>query len=170
MNTKYIKPALLLFIISAFPFFASGVQNEKAKANFIYNFAKNVTWPSSQGDFIITVFGNNDVAAELRILTVNRLLGTQKIQVKNENSVNEIDKCHILFVPKDKSAWIPQLITLVQNKNVLLVTEEYSCSQGAGINLIQIEEKLSFEISQHNIESCGLKVSSKLVQLGKKPK
>ena len=161
-----ILSALLIFYMSCLTLSA---QNEKFKALFLYNFIKNVEWPQSakQGDLIIGIFGNNPITKELETITSSQKAGNQSMKVKVFSNVEEISNCQILYVSPGKGSAIPQLISKTNGYSTLVVSDSKGgIQQGSGINFLLDGDKLKFEISKHNIESRGLKVSANLLNLG----
>ncbi len=147
----------------------SKAQNEKFKALFMYNFTKYIEWPAvqRQGDFIIGVLGNSPLTKELEIIAERQKIGLQNIVVKTFASVDEIQSCHILYLPSSKSANISQVVAKLSGKNTLIISDKAGLAlQGAGINYVMDGDKLKYEINKSNIENKGLAVSNTLLSLG----
>ena len=156
---------LLLFV---FGFSASQAQNYKLHSLFIFSFTKYVQWPDShnQGDFEIMVLGDTPLTDELKTMAQAKKVGERAIKVTKINSVSEIKKCNILFVPANKSAQIADVITKVSNQPTLIVTEDTGMgAKGSNINFIIKEGKLAFELNQASIIKQNLKVSNELSRL-----
>lgn len=161
-----IFASLLMLFLSSFMLQA---QNEKFKALFLYNFIKNVEWPpaSKQGDLIIGVLGSNPISKELETITSTQRAGNQAMKVKVFSTVEEITNCHIIYVSPNKGNLVPQLLAKISGSNTLVVSDNKGgIQQGSGINFILDGDKLKFEISKHNIEVKGLRVSTSLLNLG----
>jgi hypothetical protein len=144
-------------------------QDEKFEALFIYNFTKYIEWPAENqtSEFIITIVGNDDIIPELETICSRMKVNTKTIVVKKINSVSVIPPTQILFLPKDRSDEIGQVLENIKNRNILLITEKPQlCSLGAAINFISKNGNISFEIHKGNIEKFGLKVNSQLFSLG----
>jgi hypothetical protein len=161
----------LLFLLSfiVFEMQICHAQSEKFKALFMYNFTKYIEWPATvrQGDFIIGILGNSPMTKELEIIAGKQKVGTQSILVKTFNSIDEIDNCHILYVPASKSSSLAQIIEKLSGKSVLVVTDkEGLATQGSCINYIKDGDRIKYELNKKNIEKRGMVVSSNLVTLG----
>ncbi len=144
-------------------------QGSKFKALFIYNFTKYIDWPSSykQGDFVIGVFGSSDITSELNVIANKKSVNNQKIVVKTYSSVGAIGKCHIFFLPQNKSGYIGSVLSKLSGQSTLIVTDKPGAiRQGSGINFIETGGSQGFEIKKSNIEAKGMKVSSNLLALG----
>jgi hypothetical protein len=163
---KKLLLTLVFFIVAPH---VSHAQSEKFKALFMYNFTKYIEWPASvrQGDFIIAVFGNSPMTKELEFIAAKQKVGAQNIIVKTFNSVNEIDFCHILFVPASKSSTLTQIVEKVAGKSILIITDkEGMANQGSGINYVKDGDRIKYELNKKSIEKRGLVVNSSLVTLG----
>jgi len=142
-------------------------QNEKFKALFIYNFTKYIEWPSTGGQtFVIMVLGDSPIVNELSTISQVKKVGTHSISVKKVNSISEINDCHILYVASSKSRLVPDLVTKLQSKNILIITDEMISKAGFGINFVVKDGKQAFEVSKGNIENHNLKINSGLLALG----
>jgi hypothetical protein len=164
-----MKKLLLLLSFIFLELHNGYAQSEKFKALFMYNFTKYIEWPAAarQGDFIIAILGTSPMAKELEIIAGKQKVGSQSIQVKTFNSVDEIDNCQILYLPSAKSTSLAQVIEKLSGKSVLLVTDkEGLASQGACINYIKDGDRIKYELNRKNIEKRGMVVNSSLVTLG----
>ena len=163
------RKLLLLLYLCIIAWQSMFAQNEKFKALFLYNFTKYIEWPSTmrQGDFIIDVLGNPSLATELQTIAGKQKVGTQNIVVKAVNSVDEIDNCHVLYLGHGKSALIGNVLTKLNGKNALVISDKEGMAlQGAGINYIMDGDRLKYEVNRGNIEKKGLVVSNSLLSLG----
>jgi hypothetical protein len=104
---------------------------------------------------------------ELDNLARTKMIGSQKCVIKYFNQVKDIQKCHMLFIPTDKSDEIETILKQVKGMNTLVVTEKPGLAKkGAGINFVSIDNKQKFELNKANVGKYGLKVSSNLLSLG----
>ncbi len=159
---------LIGFLIVFFSFSAYG-QNEKFKAIYIYSFTKEIEWPAnySKNDFIIGVYGKSDITRSLMIVAEKKKVGNQTIVVKEYASLSQVEKCHILYIPKLKSSDLTAILGKTAGFPTLIVTEKIGLSaRGACVNFIDENGRISFEISKSNIKNKGLKVSEYLLGLG----
>ena len=162
----------VFFIMSLFllwPISVALAQNDMFKALFMYNFTKNVEWPSDmrQGDFVIVVFGDSPVVGELEKIAASKKVGQQNIVVKKVDDANAIGKCHILYLPEGKSGSFGPALSAVEGKPVLMVTDKSGLAQqGACINYVTVGGKLNFEINKSRFQKQGLQMASALANLG----
>ncbi len=163
------KTIFILLYFFVVPNFGEAVgQDAMFKALFMYNFTKYIDWPSSykSGDFVIGVLGNNAIISELHQIAKRKSTGNQPIRVKKFSSVENITKCHILYIPPNRSANLGAALKKLKNKPTLIITDQKGLTtRGACINYVKINGNQKFEISKQNIERRGLKVSSFLMNL-----
>ncbi|MFI5163754.1 MAG: YfiR family protein [Bacteroidia bacterium] len=143
--------------------------NAKIKATFLYNFTKYIEWPEKykEGNFVIGVLGTTSFYNELTALLSTKTVGNQKFEIKSYASIGSINGiCHILFIPTENSAMLPEVLKKMKGKNTLIVTEKPGLAkQGAAINFIAENNKQRFELNKTNVEKYNLKVSSTLEAL-----
>lgn len=165
---RLICISLLVFL--AFPTRTAQAQDThtRLKALFVYQFATLVDWPKEfkQGDFIIGIFGESPLFAEMIAKFSNKSVGSQAIKIKNYLKITDIAACHILFVAPEYSDKVGELVKKFKTKSTLIVTErEGKLKDGAIINFVINNNKQSFEISKTNAAKHKLIVGSKLEQL-----
>jgi hypothetical protein len=169
---KYFKKnyaPILLLVAMVINTSASAQGVDKVYSVFLFNFARSVQWPADKmiGDFTIGVLNSPKVAEELRIVAATKNVGAQKIKVKEYASIEQIESCHILFLPSLKANAFPSVIKKIPDAPTLLVTDtEGLASKVGGINFITIDNKMRFELNVDAIEKRGLKIPSSLKTLG----
>jgi hypothetical protein len=135
---------------------------------FIYNFARLIDWPIEYktGDFIIGIYGNSEVERELGVFTTGKKAGVQTIKIEQYKSLDEIGKCHILFISYGKSRDIEEIINKIGTAPTLIIGEKRGLVEdGAAINFVIVANKLKFELSVANASRNQLKVSNSLQQM-----
>lgn len=164
---------LLLITLSSFNVkftLSSDDPNLQFKKSFIWAFTKYIEWPSSyrSGDFVIGVLGDDPLTTYLEDLkTRYGDVDGQTITIRNYSSVSKIEKCHILYVPAEKSESLNSVIARLKGKSTLIITEgEGLTRKGAIISFVVRESKIKFEINKKRAESYSLQVSSVLSDLG----
>ena len=166
MNRLFvIALSLSLFCLSLGPSSAPQDSGTKThlKAMMIYQFATKIDWPKEYktGSFVIGVYGNSDLYDKVVSDHSSKPVGSQPIKVKKYSSSKDIERCHILFVDKSKSAAVPALAKKFKSKGTLLVTEyDKGLNEGATINFVVINNRDKFELSKSNASSNGLVLSS----------
>jgi hypothetical protein len=160
-----------LFFVSFLPHSNAQTQIARAQAMFIYNFSRLIEWPANykNGPFVIGVLGNSALQEQLQVYTSGKRVGSQPITVKTFNTPGDISTCHILFVPFNNTKLMPNILTSVQGKSTLMITEKNGAiEEGAAINFVVIGDKLKFELSSENAVKYQIKISSKLNEMAYK--
>jgi len=144
-------------------------QNYQLHSVFVFSFTRYVQWPdeSNQGDFEIQVLGDSPIVAELKKMSESKKVGDRTIKVTKLGASDDIKKCHILFVPADKSAQLAEILAKIGNSPTLVVTEQTGIgAKGSAINFIEKDGKLAFEINQAALNKQRLKASNELLRYG----
>jgi hypothetical protein len=166
-NYFNMKKTLVLFLF-VFSFSISHAQNYKLHSLFIFSFTRYVQWPEShnQGDFEIVVLGDSPLTEELKVMAQAKKVGDRAIKVSKINSIAELKKCNILFIPSSKSPQITEILGKVSTQPILVVTEDTGLgAKGSNINFITKDGKLAFELNQTTLTRQNLKVSNELSRL-----
>ena len=159
------KVRFLLCLAGLLYFAGAYGQNEKFKALFICNFTNYIDWPGgATGSFVIAVMGDSPIIGELQAIAKLKKVAGATIEVVKVNSASEIGNANIVFVPAQKKKSLPDISQALANKYTLIITD--NAPGNFGINLIEVDQKLAFQISKSNIESHKLKVNSSLIALG----
>lgn len=157
---------LMIFVpVLSFPGFS---QVNNAKAMFLYNFSRLIKWPdaNSQGDFIFGVLGNQEVYNDLVTITTGKKVGTQTIVVKLFKDPSQISACHVLFVANNKLDQFNDILSRLQNKSSLIVTEKKGMvNSGATIDFVIADNKLRYMVSEENARKNNLVLSRNLQDL-----
>lgn len=144
-------------------------QEETVIASAIYNFTRQVDWPSANTEFTIDVIGHKSVYDKLNEMIKGRKVGNSTITVRYLESVNQISHSEILFVGFWQSKDFAKVQEKVSGKNTLIITEKDGMiDNGSAINFVIRNNGIKFEIKRANIEKYGLKVSEALINLAYK--
>lgn len=160
----------LTLIVATLLCYCANAQMAKFQALYLFQFAKNTSWPAEDEGkgFVITVIGDNSVASELKSIVNNKTIGSRKITVGEAATASGLPKSDIIYLGEAKSNQIGSLVSAQSGNKVLIVSgTKGQCAQGAGIAFAPDGGKLNFEINEGNIGKNGLKVTPKLVSLGK---
>ncbi len=164
------KRAIIGFVFLLCSFSANNLMdgNEyNLKAMFILNFMKYVEWPQSKDNtFRIAIAGQSEIKeALITMIKMKPALEGKKIEIITLEE-GEVRPCQILFVPNDESKELLNIIKGYQGKGILIITDDnHYASKGAAINLINIDNKIRFEIYLAQAKLAGIKISSKLSEL-----
>lgn len=164
-----LLPLILLTQSAAIRFDQAEEAGAKIKAIYIYNFTKYIEWPPEykEGSFVIGVYGTNiPLLNELNKMATSKMVGSQKLEIRNLTSADNASQCHIIYILTDNSAQLPDVINKIKGKSTLIVTDKAGMAKlGAGINFSVVENKQKIELNKSNIEKYKLKVASTLVEM-----
>jgi hypothetical protein len=147
------------------------------KAAYLYNFGRYVEWPATPPpagdagppDFVIGVVGDTPVLAPLRTIAATKRVGGRAIVVRQFRAERDFRPCQELFVPAGQD---PELVASILKKAretaTLIVGDEegFALKQGQ-IGFYTDENNMKFEINAAAAAKARLKISSKLLSLGR---
>jgi hypothetical protein len=138
------------------------------KATFVYHFTKYIRWPDidSAETFDIGILGKSEITAPLEAIARKRSVYDKRIRILYFDSIRDVDSCHLLFIPSSEKENLQEILSAVENKNILTVGESEGFARaGVAINFVILEGKTKFELNSRVIDRAGLQVSSQLVKL-----
>ncbi len=169
------KIAFLLFSMIVFcgagiPFQNNSTSDENTlKALFIYNFTKHIEWPThmqQHSKFTIGIIGNSPVKEKLEEIMKGRKVFDRTVEIKVIHDLSEITSSHILFIPASNSDKINKILDQYSDKGLLIISEgKGMIGKGSGINIIEKDNHLRFELNNSALKKQGLKVSNHLINL-----
>lgn len=165
---RFVRSILILALIAgaAAPLAA---EDTKLAALFIMSFTKYVDWPApSDSTCIITVLGDDPIYDQLKSLAAAGQVEGRTVVVNKTARIESITKTHILYVAPDKSSQLGTVAARFGSGPTLVVTQKPGLAKaGAGINIITVEGKLSFEVNAESLKRAGLGAKPLLFKLGK---
>jgi hypothetical protein len=184
MNLRRLKVAwfslLLWAAMCAWPAAgqdAAAPSEYQVKAAFLYNFAKFVEWPTQafpadDTPITIGILGKNPFGADLERTVRDKSVNGRPLAVRSLASPDDsaLKHCQIIFIyPMEKSR-LGEILAKLKGTPALTVSETEGFTQAGGmINFIMEGRKVRFEINDAAATQAGLKISSKLLSLAKKP-
>ena len=145
------------------------------KAAFLYNFAKFVEWPSQvfpdpTAPFTIGIIGEDPFGDALEATVRNKTINGRQFVIKKTKSYSEFRTCQILFISSSERRRVADLLKALSGDSVLTVSEMDRFIQAGGmINFFMEGNKVRFEINPEPAKHAGLRISSKLLNLAKRP-
>jgi hypothetical protein len=162
--------AVLLLALLVLPANAEGdrASAESVKAGFVYNFTKFSTWPAPGGGadpLRICTLGRGALNGQLARLQ-GRTVGEREIEIQVWPPSDDWAKCHVLFVSREDGERAESILRQLAGKPVLTIGDVPDFSRRGGmIELIELENKLRFNISLVTVQRSGLRMSSQLLKL-----
>jgi hypothetical protein len=160
---------LFIFFVATTAIYAQEEQQAKdMHAAMLYNFVKYIQWPTEAegGDFVIGVFGENDVFNTLKTRYDGKPKGNKKYVIKKLESPADAVSCAVVYMGKNKNREFDALKAATEGKSILIITDSNNLGKkGSCVNFREIDGKLKFEINQASIAAASLKVSSQLLSV-----
>ncbi len=162
------KNVIFLMLLVCFPM-ASYAQESMFKALFMFNFGKYIEWPvqTSNNNFVIGIYGKDEITSELQKLASARKINNKTIVVKTVYSPSDAADANIFFVPETEHGNLDSVIAFFDQKPTLIISEKNgSCKHGSAINYVTQNGKMKYEVCKRNITTHHLNIDQKLIALG----
>ncbi|MDD5262644.1 MAG: YfiR family protein [Methylacidiphilales bacterium] len=143
------------------------------KAAFLYNFAQFVKWPTSSfatsdTPFYIGVLGDDPFEGALEKIIQGESIDNHRLAIIRSQRVEDLKDCQLLFISKSEDGHVGQILSSLDARPILMVSEIGGFAQSGGaINLYLQEGKVRFSINPEAAQRRGLRISSQLLSLGK---
>ena len=144
------------------------------KALFLCNFGGYVEWPASafesdEQPFVIAILGESPIDTMLRQIAATKSVAGRRIVIKHFDSVDVIEPCHVLFVPRTVSEGQRQeVVERLRGLPVLVVGESHGfAARGGCVNFYIESNKIRFKINLDAARLQRLRISAKLLALAK---
>jgi hypothetical protein len=135
------------------------------QAAYLYNFAKYITWPDEQEQFVIGIYLDADIIADLETVLKGKRVRGKAIEIKKVTTIEDVLLCNIIYVSGANSKSIELLTTSLEGKNILLVTEDDLVRKGATVSFVVEDDKLKFKVKKTLLDKAGLVASEGLLKL-----
>ena len=160
--------AVLEAVATIAPVFGQ-VDEQTARAAALFNVAKFVEWSSESTPFVIAVAANDSFEDVLMGLARTTRLHDREIQVRHLEPTEERCLCQLLFVSAEEDRRARALLHHARGNSVLTIGETTAFLREGGIvRLFRDDNRLRLQISTKNMESSGLRISSRLLSLAER--
>ena len=137
--------------------------DNSTRALYILDIAKYVEYDDdiqSHADFKIGVLGTNaDFYWELYEMARTRKFIQQKpIKVYQYPELDNIEKCHILFVDVEEGFKMKQIFDRTEGNNTLIISEGYPFNESM-LNFVIVDNNSRFEVNEEKMKAEGLQVN-----------
>ena len=145
------------------------------KAAFLYNFAKYVDWPVSalpeHAPLIIGVFGQDPFDGALENIIRGKVINGHALMARRLEQLRNVTNCHVLFISSSEKKHWPEISKALGDSSVLTVSENWDqfTKTGGMICFFMEDRRVCFDIDDQAARKANLNISSKLIQLRKKP-
>lgn len=141
------------------------------KAAFLYRIAKFVEWPAEAfaetHALTIGILGDEPLDSALNAIKDKSVKG-REVVIKQFARIEDLQKCHILFISASKKKYLPQIFDTLKDLHVLTVGDVKNFAKVGGIiNFVTVKKKIYMEINIDTAQKAGLKISSMLLGVSK---
>lgn len=173
---RFSKMAVVVFIL----LLANGLDGSgqtapfpeyQVKAVFLFNFGQFVVWPTQvlpdvQTPLIIGVLGDDPFGAYLDEAVQGEALQNHPVVVQRYRRAVDIETCHILFISRTETDQLEQILTTLQDRHILTVSDITRFTRRGGmIRFLTQQNKIRLQINVEAAKTAGLTISSKLLKL-----
>lgn len=146
-----------------------GPAESEVKAAFVFNFIKFVEWPRGtfppgEKPLTLCVLGQDPLGEALGSLE-GKTAQSRKIEVRRVSTPGDAEGCQVLYVCRSEAEQMTVILRRMKPGVLTIGDMRYFASSGGIINLILLDNRISFEISVDAAEKAGLKISSQLLKL-----
>lgn len=146
----------------------------QVKAAFLVKFGMFVEWPAATSDvnagapFLIGVLGKDPFGAFFDDALKTEFIRERPMQLRRGDDVTTMEACQIVFIAAAGPSQQAEHLAHFSGKPVLTVGDSPDFARRGGmIGFIKEDGKVRFEINTGAAERAGLKISSKLLKVGR---
>ncbi len=153
---------------------APGTPTEhQVKAVFVYNFSHFVEWPTTTfatpaEPFVIGVLGGDTFTTQLEEAVLGERIEGHELVVRRFRNAEDIGGCQILFIDQSESAQLERVLTVLNRRSTLTVSDLDGASQrGVMIQFAMENNRIRLLINVDSARAAGLTISSNLLRPAK---
>jgi hypothetical protein len=146
--------------------YAQAIEEEQAKALFLFNFARFVQW-SDEGmsTIVIGVAGDDHLADITETVVRGRTIDGRAVVVRRLRHADDPAGSHVLYVASSRQREDAEILRRTRG-GVLTVGETVQFLRDGGIIRIFVEDRrVRFQVNATALGAAGLKVHSQLLSL-----
>ena len=165
-----VRPSILLAQVAVID------REYEIKAAYLYNFGKDVEWTDApepgmeaSAPFLIGIVGTNPFGKALADVAKAKQLGGRKIVIYELRAIDDYRPSQMLFFPENTpDSLVSIVIARVKSAPTLPIGERSGfATAGGNVNFYVEANNIKFEINPDAASKRGLRISSKLLQLGR---
>lgn len=176
---KRLTPLLLILLLGpGFPALGAEVSEYTLKSAYLLNFAQSVHWPKSafsddQSPIVVGILGEDPFGGKLDDALKGKSAHGRPLAVKRFTNFDpkrseDLGGCQILFIAESEQDHISEILSALQDYNLLTVSEIDQFPSLGGMILFDKEgDQISLVVNPKAAKKAGLKLSSDLLQLSK---
>lgn len=151
----------------------SALSEYAVKAAYLYNFGKFIQWPASveavKGPFTICVLGEDPFGQDLNAVIAGQTVDGRRVTILRNLTPQETGGCRILFINSSEGNALEDILTALDGKGVLTVSDMPGfLARGGIIHFVTENRRVHFEVNLAAAKRAGLRLSSQLLKLAVK--
>jgi len=145
----------------------------QVKAAFIVKFASFIEWPAgacpdTNAPFLIGILGADPFGTSFDEAVRSEHIKGRKVEIRRAYQMEKLGDCQMVFVAGSELDGLEKILRSVERRPILLITDAPGAAQrGSMINFFKESGKVRFEFNVAVAESAHLRLSGKLLQVGK---
>jgi hypothetical protein len=168
--TAYLVASALAVVPNSARAQAPPVNEYQLKAVFLFNFAQFVDWPPAafpdpQTPLVICVLGEDQFGSNLDETVRGEKVNDRPLVVERYRRLDDIRTCHILFVSRSENDHLMQIVSALQGRNILTVSDAAGFAlHGGMVQFVTDKNKIRLDINLDAAKAASLTISSKLLR------
>jgi hypothetical protein len=145
-------------------------KENQIKALFLFNFTQFVEWPptafaDANTPLVIGILGENPFGTYFDETVGNEKVNNRRLEVQRYRQVDEIRACHVLFISRSEENRLPQILTGLKDRSILVVGDVDDFVQRGGmIRLATAQNRIRLIINVEAAKAARLTLSSRLLR------
>lgn len=162
--------AVLLIAGSSLALSAQGPSEYQVKAAYLYSFGKFIEWPAAapvaSDAFVVCVLGADPFGKLLDDVAANGVMKDRPVRVQRIAAVEESAPCHTLFISGSKDVEVANILTALNGRAVLTVSDAPQFAQRGGMIGFAVEaSRVRFTVNLTAAQAAGLTMNSELLRV-----
>lgn len=149
------------------------LEEQKIKAGLIYNFLKYTSWPDNKtlehsSSLIVCIFGDEDPFNGYLQPIEGRTVNQKLISLRHVSSIEEAEKCHMLFIAADEQARWPSLQHELLHTSILTVGDfDGFADSGGMIEFSTKNDRVRIDLNSGAVRAAHLQMGENLRHMAK---
>ena len=112
--------------------------------------------------------GRGFKGTKLDAIAAERPMKGRTVQVREVARIEDVDPCHVLFVPAARVHQLPQVLARTSGRPILTVGDTRGFAEaGVLLNFFTEDERLRFEINEPAARASGLRIGAQVYGLAR---
>lgn len=142
----------------------------RVEAAFLRNFAHYVKWPTTafdgaQSPWRIGVLGNPRFGEVLEATIKGRVEQNRRFEIHSADSLEDLPRCHIIFVAFDDASRRRAVLTVLKSKPVLTVGDANEILREGAIVRLQLGDRVQMSINLDQARSASLNIPTEMLEV-----